>query len=203
VNRDLASRGGGPRSVAAMDTRTHSDTPQVDTLRISSGEGRGSSTLVTSELIFQAIADRELDALAKLQHEDLVEEFVALGLVLRGRAQVRAFFEELYAAFPDFRIKALTMTAAGTTATTQWESSGTFTGAPFQGIRATGRSVLLRGVDCSVIEDGRIRQDTIYYDGATFARAVGMLPPMGGRGDRLMTAAFNTATRARQLVRRG
>jgi steroid delta-isomerase-like uncharacterized protein len=166
-----------------MDTRTSKDSPRIDTPTVTTDPSTDAATLTVSQQMFDAIAERDLDTMVALQHEEVIEEFVALELVLKGRAAVRGFFQELYAAFPDFRIRAIQMTASGATATTQWESWGSFTGASFQGIRATGRTVRVRGVDCAVIDDGRLRQDTIYYDGAGFARDIGLLPGIGGRGN--------------------
>lgn len=55
------------------------------------------------------------------------------------------------------------------------------------------------------IEAGRLRRNTIYYDGLTFARQIGMLPREGSSADKAITAAFNAATdvRSRLLQRRG
>ena len=43
--------------------------------------------------IFTAIEARDLDRLGALQHDDVVDDFVAVG-VMRGRAAARGFFEE-------------------------------------------------------------------------------------------------------------
>ncbi|ARG62542.1 hypothetical protein B1T45_15865, partial [Mycobacterium kansasii] len=77
------------------------------------------------------------------------------------------------------------------------------TGSPFQGIEATGRRVEIRG--CDVIQlasDGRVASNTVYYDGAGFARQIGMLPTMGTRADRLVTRGFNAITRLRRRIGR-
>ena len=69
--------------------------------------------------------------------------------------------------------------AGDTAAVVQWHAAGTFTGGPFQGIAPTGRRVEIRGVDVMEIADGLIQYNTIYYDGATFARQIGLLPGLG------------------------
>ena len=48
----------------------------------------------------------------------------------------------------------------------QWRATGTFRGAPFQGIEPTGRRIEVRGCDCIEVEDGKITRNTAYYDGA-------------------------------------
>jgi hypothetical protein len=49
--------------------------------------------------------------------------------------------------------------------------------------------------------EGQTLRHNIYYDGLAFARQIGMLPTADSAGDRAMVAAFNAATRARQVVR--
>ena len=77
---------------------------------------------------------------------------------------------------------------------------GHFTGAPFMDIEPTGRRVDIRGVDLLEIEDGQIVSNAAYYDGAAFARQVGMLPSEGSGADRAMKGAFNAVTRLRNRV---
>jgi steroid delta-isomerase-like uncharacterized protein len=143
--------------------------------------------------IFDSLQRRDLDAVALLQHDDIVDDFVAVG-VYRGKPAVRAFFEELFAAVPDLTLTPVRIVADGQHATVQWRIAGTFTGAPFQGVHATGRRVELQGADVMHIVDGLLVDNTIYYDGLSFARQIGMLPAAGSRGDRAMTAAFNAQT---------
>jgi hypothetical protein len=50
------------------------------------------------------------------------------------------------------------------------------------------------------ITDGQVRHNTIYYDGASFARQIGMLPHSGSGTDKAMLSVFNTVTRLRQQI---
>ncbi len=81
--------------------------------------------------------------------------------------------------------------------------TGTFTGAPFQGIEPTGRTVQLRGVDLIEIADGKNVTNTAYYDGMAFARGAGMLPPQDSGAERAMKSALNAATKLRRAVAEG
>ena len=86
-------------------------------------------------------------------------------------------------------------------ATVQWRMRGTFDGGAFQGLEPTGRRIDLRGVDCMEVgEDGLITSNVAYYDGAAFARQVGMLPTQDSGADRAMRAGFNTVTRVRSAL---
>ncbi|MHB1582576.1 MAG: ester cyclase [Acidimicrobiales bacterium] len=150
--------------------------------------------------IFEAVSRHELDAAVELVAEDSVDDFVPVGRY-EGKAAIRSYFESLFAAFPDFAITVDRVVADDAAAVVQWRAGGTFTGAPFQGIEATGRRVEIRGVDVMEIADGRVTHNTIYYDGASFARQVGMLPAQGTTAERAVLSAFNTATRVRSRLR--
>lgn len=157
------------------------------------------SAEAAARAIFAAIEARDLDGLGELQHDDVVDDFVAIG-VIRGRAAVRGFFEELLGAFPDFRIRIVQLTATEDRAVVQWEATGKFTGTPFQGFDANGKTVITRGVDCMRFDGGKLRHNVIYYDGAAFARDLGLLPPLGGVTEKGMKTAFNAVTRIRRAI---
>jgi len=150
--------------------------------------------------VFDAVAKKDLDGIVAAGAPDSVDDFVAIGEI-RGHDAVRAFFRELFAAFPDFTMTVDKMVADDTAAVVQWHAAGTFTGGPFQGIAPTGRRVEVRGVDVMEIADGLVQHNTIYYDGATFARQIGLLPGLGSRADRALLAAFNAKTTLSQRIR--
>ena len=150
--------------------------------------------------VFEAVAARDPDEIVAFGAPDYVDDFVAIG-EFRGREAVRGFFRELFAAFPDFDMTVDRIVADDVSAVVQWHAAGTFSGGPFLGIRATGRGVDLRGVDVLEIADGLVQHNTIYYDGATFARQIGLLPGQGSFGDRSLISAFNAATTVRRRLR--
>lgn len=137
---------------------------------------------------------RDPDQIVGLAHpEDYADDFVAIG-EFWGKEAVRTFFGELFAAMPDFEMSVERVVSDEGAVAVKWRAEATFSGAPFQGIRATGKRVSLRGVDFLEIEDGLIRRNTIFYDGASFARQIGMLPPEGSLADRTMMRLFNLKT---------
>jgi steroid delta-isomerase-like uncharacterized protein len=156
----------------------------------------------TARAIFDALAKRELDVAMNHAAEDAVDDFVAIG-EFRGKRAIRDFFEELLTAFPDFEVTVDRVVGDDEVAVVQWHAMGTFSGGPFQGIEPTGKNVSVRGVDVMEFADGRVRHNTIYYDGASFARQVGLLPRAGSAPDKAMLSAFNVVTRARQRRRAG
>lgn len=143
---------------------------------------------------FEGALARDPDRIVASAHpDDYVDDFVAIG-EFQGKEAVRAFFAELFAAMPDFDMSIERVVADEGAVAVKWRAEATFSDAPFQGIRPTGRPVSLRGVDFFEIEDGLIRRNTIFYDGASFARQIGMLPPQGSLADRMMLRLFNLKT---------
>ena len=153
---------------------------------------------------FEALAARDPEAIVSHWHEDGVDDVVPLG-VKRGRQEIEQMFREMFAAAPDLETTVTRIVAGEKEAAVEWRMRGTFNGAPFQGIEPTGRPLELRGLDMLEIEDGKIARITGYYDGAEYARQIGMLPPHDSGAERAMTSVFNTVTKVRRAVneRRG
>jgi steroid delta-isomerase-like uncharacterized protein len=143
---------------------------------------------------FEGALERDPDRIVASAHpDDYVDDFVAIG-EFQGKEAVRAFFGELFAAMPDFEMSVERVIADEGAVAVKWRAEATFSDAPFQGIQPTGKRVSLRGVDFFEIEDGLIRRNTIFYDGASFARQIGMLPAEGSLADRTMLRLFNLKT---------
>jgi steroid delta-isomerase-like uncharacterized protein len=149
--------------------------------------------------IFEALAKKDLDSATSFIADDGVDDFIALGEV-RGKSAIRQFFDELLRAFPDFEMAVDRIVGDDTAAVVQWRATGSFSGGPFQGVEPTGKHVDIRGVDVMEIKAGTVRHNTIYYDGASFARQIGMLPRSGSPTDRAMQSLFNAVTRMRQRI---
>lgn len=151
---------------------------------------------------FGLLDRHDLSRAAEIWKPDAVDYFLAVG-TYRGRDAIVGFFEEMFAAVPDLRIEVEDVVVEGRRVVVRWTARGTFDGAPFQGIDSTGRHIELRGIDFVLMDEhGLVVENTIYYDGAGFARQIGMLPAEGSTSDRAMTVAFNTLTRLRQRLGR-
>jgi steroid delta-isomerase-like uncharacterized protein len=148
---------------------------------------------------FEALANRDLDAMAAHWREDVVDDLVALR-PLRGTDEIVAFFRELFAAVPDLETTVTRVVAGETQAAVEWRMTGHFTGAPLQGVDPTDRRLDLRGLDLFEVEDGKIVSITAYYDGMGFARQIGLMPPENSSAENAMKSAFNAATRVRRAV---
>jgi steroid delta-isomerase-like uncharacterized protein len=151
------------------------------------------------DVFHRLFTDRDVAAVERYWSERTVDHFLALGESIRGTQALAAFFRELLAAVPDLRMEVERVVDEGREAVVQWTMAGTLNGSPFRGIEPTGRPVRLRGVDVIRFDDeGRIEENTIYFDGAEFARQLGMLPRQKSPADRAMLGIFNAVVRVRR-----
>ena len=148
---------------------------------------------------FDALGRRDIEAVAAHWSPDGVEDVVPQG-VYRGPGEISGMFSALVASTPDLETKVSRVVTDDRHAVVEWRMSGTFSGAPFKGLEPTGKRVELRGLDIFEVEDQKILSNTAYYDGASFARQIGMLPAQDSGAERAMKSAFNAVTRARRVV---
>ena len=148
---------------------------------------------------FEAMDNRDAAAMAGHWREDGVEDVVPVGVV-RGRDELREFFASMFAAMPDGRTTVTRLIAGEQSCAVEWRIEGTFDGAPYMGIEPTGKHIEIRGFDLFELEDGEIVSNTAYFDGASYARQIGMLPADGSGADRAMKSAFNAVTKLRRVV---
>jgi steroid delta-isomerase-like uncharacterized protein len=110
---------------------------------------------------------------------DGVYEDVALGEVKRGRAEIKTFLRENFVAVPDFKVELTRAFSTGDRAVCEWVMSGTHTG-DYTDLPATGKSFSVRGASVVLVEGGRIKHWTDYYDMYTFLAQLGVLPASPG-----------------------
>jgi steroid delta-isomerase-like uncharacterized protein len=149
---------------------------------------------------FEALAARDVDAMVSHWSPDGIEDIAGIG-VLRGPHEVRDFFSSLNAALPDLEWVVERITGDTKVAAVQWRARGTFSGGQLLGLEPNGRQIDWRGCDCIEVEDGLIVRNTVYQDGLSFIRSVGLIPPQDSAAERAMFGAFNVATKLRQQFR--
>jgi steroid delta-isomerase-like uncharacterized protein len=155
--------------------------------------------------IFSAIFDdRDLSDPYRYWTDESVDYFLAAGREVRGAQALAQWFRDLFAAVPDWTLEVEnTVDDGDRQIVVQWHATGTFTGAPFLGIEPNGRRLEVRGCDViRVDENDKVITNTVYYDGAEYARQLGMLPRRDSLADRTMTVAFNGATKLRRRLGR-
>jgi steroid delta-isomerase-like uncharacterized protein len=127
---------------------------------------------------FDAFARRDVDALMQMVSADIVEDLPGVGIV-SGPEQERAFLTGLFASFPDLATDVIRITVDGRVAAIEWKRTGTFTGAPWQGVPATGHRFASAGATFVEVDDGQVSKVTVYSDSVQLARAIGVLPAEG------------------------
>ena len=160
------------------------------------------TTAQIAKAYFGAIADRELDLAASLWKPGSRDHIHGIA-DMRSPAEIKAFFEGQFAAFPDWEFEILELAASGKNAACRWRVTGTFRGpGRFQGLAPTGRPIEMEGCDMLRVEDGQIVENNAYTNGAIVAQQLGMLPAPGSTADRVVTRAFNAKTAASDALRK-
>src|ERR671914_2413732 len=147
---------------------------------------------------FEALARRDVEAMAALWAPDGVDH-IAGQVDAQGPNGVRAYFSELFAAFPDLALRVGSMVAEDDRVAVHWTATGTMLG-PFMGAEPTGARVELEGIDMFRVAGGKIVRNDAVPDGMTVARQVGLLPQAGSGAEERLLGAFNARTRT---MRRG
>jgi steroid delta-isomerase-like uncharacterized protein len=106
-------------------------------------------------------------ALDKLLTPDAVHEDIAWPSRDEGPAQIKKFMQQMIEAEPDFDWRITTIADGGSTVAAEWTWTATFTGDTPIG-HVVGYHTSGRGASVAVIEHGRIKRFTDYYDFASF-----------------------------------
>lgn len=163
---------------------------------------QSSETGAVARAYFEAVAARDLEAMVGFYEPGGTGEIHGL-VELTAPLSYRAWFANLFAAFPDFRFEILDVVAEGEKAAVRWRATGTFNGEMrFEGMEPTGARVDLSGCDMLTIRDGKIHRNDAYMNGAQMAQQLGALPPPGSFAERLTLGALNLKTRLGRALRR-
>jgi steroid delta-isomerase-like uncharacterized protein len=151
---------------------------------------------------FEAVAARDVDAMAAFWEPGTLD--VIHGVAeMRVPDDLRAWFGNLFAAFPEFRFEILDVISTGEKAAVHWRATGTFDGTThFEGLAPNGARVEIQGCDVLTVRDGKIHRNDAYMNGAEMARQLGALPPPSSFQERAMFGALNLKTRLAKLLRR-
>jgi len=150
---------------------------------------------------FGAVARHDLDDAMACWAPGGIDHLAPVG-ELRVPEELRAYFEELFAAMPDFEYEVTNLIEQGDEVAVHWRATGHFTGRPYAGIRANGSPIHTEGADLIKVENGLIRRLDSYWDDAAIARQIGVLPAKKSAQEKLLLGMFNTKTRLKSLVGR-
>ena len=155
-------------------------------------------TKTTREIVdryFAAVGARDIDAMAACWQPNGIDRLVGLE-DLHGTAALRAYFESLFNAFPDFDLRVTSTTAEDDSCAVRWSATGTFAGpGRFFDLEPTGATIEIEGCDVVTVADGLISGNVAYLDGATIARQLGAMPQAGSATEQRLTALANSKTK--------
>ncbi len=159
-----------------------------------------SSTAEVARTYLEAVGRRERDAQTRFYAPDARNTIHGV-IGPAGIDEFRAFFAELYDAFPDFSLQVTDVTSEDDRAAVRWRATGTFSGpGNFQGLSPTGKAIEMEGVDMVWVRDGKIAHLEAYMDGMSLARQLGAMPAKDSPPDKAMLAALNALTKAKEAI---
>jgi steroid delta-isomerase-like uncharacterized protein len=143
---------------------------------------------------FDAVGRRDIEAMIEHYQPGATGEIHGL-IELAVPDTYRAWFENLFEAFPDFKFEVLDLVADDDKAAVRWRATGHFTGpVRFEGLIANGAKVEVQGCDVLAIRDGHIQRNDAYMNAAEMARQLGVLPAQGSAPEKALTGALNMKT---------
>jgi steroid delta-isomerase-like uncharacterized protein len=143
---------------------------------------------------FETVGRRDLDAMTEFYAPGGVGEIYGL-VRLEVPTSYRAWFGDLFRAFPDFEMRIVEIVAEGEKAAVRWHATGSFSGSGrFEGLEPNGATVDVQGCDVLTVREGRIQHNDAYMNGAEMMRQLGVLPPAGSAPERALTGLMNLKT---------
>jgi steroid delta-isomerase-like uncharacterized protein len=153
------------------------------------------ATASNAELVrwaFEAINQHDLSPLGQFWTEETVERFP--DRTCHGADEIVQYFEDVFAAIPDFRMELKAIAEQGDDVFAQWRLTGTHRGT-LMGIEATNKPLEIDGMDHFVIREQRMVSNFVVFDQMQYARQLGMLPADGSSADKAFKGAFNARTK--------
>ena len=159
------------------------------------------STAEIAKRYFEALARQDLDAAVACWAPGGIDRFVGQQ-ELTAPDGVRAYFSDVFEAFPDFTFEILDTTTYRNRCAVRWRARATFAGpGRFQGFVANGARLDLEGCDVVTVVDEQIQHNDAYVDSGAIARQLGFLPPAGSRGEARLASLANLRTRLVSWIR--
>jgi len=99
------------------------------------------------------------------------------GVDMNGE-QVIGLCKAYFSAFPDLHITTDDLIAEGDKVVKVWTANSTNKG-DFMGIPATGKRIVVKGIEVFRIKDGKIAENWVSMDNLGMMQQLGVIPPMG------------------------
>jgi glyoxylase-like metal-dependent hydrolase (beta-lactamase superfamily II)/predicted ester cyclase len=153
------------------------------------------TTAETARRYFDALSARDLDAATACWSPGSIDRMVGTQDLVAPDG-IRAYFSELFEAFPDFTMEIVELTTYRTRTAVRWRATGTFAGpGTFQGFAPNHAQLELEGCDVVTVEHDLIVHNDAFVDSGAIARQLGLLPPVGSPAEARLTKLANLRTR--------
>jgi hydroxyacylglutathione hydrolase len=145
---------------------------------------------------FEAVGRQDLDAAVAVWQPGGTDRLVG-DRELTAPDEIRAYFGEIFAAFPDFTLRIVEITAGEERAAVRWRAEATFAGpGNYYGFAPNHARIALEGCDVVTVRDDLIVHNDAYTDSGDAARQLGLLPPNGSSAQQRLAKVSNLRTRA-------
>jgi len=118
---------------------------------------------------------QNIAAFEKYYTADFIMHFAAED---QNYEQYKGLCQAYFTAFPDLRITTDDLVAEGDKVTKVWTANTTHKG-EFMGIPATGKRIVIKGIEVFRIVDGKIIEVWASMDNLGMMQQLGVIPPMG------------------------
>ena len=129
-------------------------------------------------------------------------EIIATGDVYDGEAEVRAYFAETRAAFPDQRNELVALHHTDEGVIVEFDLLGTHRG-PLRSLPPTGRAFRVRMCALFLFDDERIVCERVYFDQLSILRQLGIAHDPSSLAGRASMLASHPLTIGRAVLREG
>jgi hydroxyacylglutathione hydrolase len=145
---------------------------------------------------FEAVGRQDLEAAVSVWQPGGTDRLVG-DRELTAPHEIRAFFGEIFAAFPDFALRIIEITADDQRAAVRWRAEATFAGpGSYYGFAPNHARIALEGCDVVTVKDDLIVHNDAYIDSGDVARQLGLLPINGSPAQQRLAKVSNLRTRA-------
>ncbi len=127
----------------------------------------------TENDVAAAWSSHDTEKVVSFYTDDVVYEDLAFGVIKRGEEVFRAFVNDTFAAFPDFKVEMKSFFISGDWYGSEWVMSGTHKG-DIPGLPATGKRFSVRGASVGELKEGKMKRNSDYYNLMDFLKQIGI-----------------------------
>jgi len=125
----------------------------------------------------EAINSKDINQILSICSDDCIVEVIPSGSPLKGKEEIRNFYEVFFKAYPDFNLEIQSNFASGNQVCGESIMSGTHKGKmPDMPIEPTGKHFSVRSASVTELKDGKAYKSRIYFDMASLLQQLGVMP---------------------------